>query len=294
MGGGQPPVGLLGEDRGVRYLPALVAVLALTACTGSDEPADAPPSSSASSSATAGVAPSASPVVVPSPPGARSCHDLAYADAIAPTDESEPVPCARPHTTMTFSVGRLDAVADGHLLAVDSDRVRAQVAAQCPQRFADFVGGTIEQRRLSMLRTVWFTPTVAESDAGASWFRCDVAALAGDEALAPLTGRLAGALDVAEARDRYAMCGTAQPGSPGFARVICSARHSWRAVATVPFEDGAYPGLDEVRSAGDTPCKDAGAEAAGGALDYRWGYEWPTAAQWRTGQTYGICWVPVS
>ena len=28
-----------------------------------------------------------------------------------------------------------------------------------------------------MLRTVWFTPSVEESDAGANWYRCDVVAL---------------------------------------------------------------------------------------------------------------------
>ena len=28
------------------------------------------------------------------------------------------------------------------------------------------------------------------------------------------------------------------------------------------------------------------------ALDYEWGYEWPTAEQWAAGQTYGRCWAP--
>ncbi|MBZ5741031.1 septum formation family protein [Nocardioides mangrovi] len=270
----------------VAVLVAALAVLALGACTGSDETPDAPTSTSATPSATA------TPEAAPSPPGPRACHDLTYDAAVAPTDEADPVDCAARHTTMTFAVGRLDTQVDGHLLAVDSDRVREQVATECPQRFATFVGGTLEQRRLSMLRTVWFTPTVAESDAGASWFRCDVAALAGDDELTPLAGRLAGVLNSEETRDRYAMCGTAQPGSPDFARVICSSKHSWRAVATVTFAEGDYPGVDEVRSAGDTPCKDAGAAASGGSLDYQWGYEWPTAAQWKAGQTYGICWVP--
>jgi hypothetical protein len=288
VGGGQPPFGVLGEDAEVKYLLLLVTVLALSACTGSDETPDAPTSSSATPSAS----PSASAQAAPSRPGPRACHDLSYDEAISPTDDSDPVSCTASHTTMTFAVGQLDALADGHLLAVDSDRVRQQVATVCPERFADFVGGTVEQRQLSMLRAVWFTPTVEESDAGASWFRCDVAALAGDDELTPLTGRLAGALDDPDMRDRYGMCGTAQPGSRDFTRVICSADHSWRAVATVPFEAGDYPGVEKVRSAGDTPCKDAGANAAGGSLDYQWGYEWPTAAQWKAGQTYGICWVP--
>ncbi|MFC6341586.1 hypothetical protein ACFP8W_06325, partial [Nocardioides hankookensis] len=68
--------------------------------------------------------------------------------------------------------------------------------------------------------------------------------------------------------------------------------HSWRAVATVPFDGERYPGVEKVRSAGDGPCQDAGADAADGDLDYKWGYEWPTAQQWQAGQHYGLCWAP--
>ena len=89
---------------------------------------------------------------------------------------------------MTFFVGDLDQTVDGHLLAVDSDLVQEQVAEQCPPRLDGFIGGSTEDRRLSMLRPVWFTPTIEESDAGARWFRCDVVALAADGELAPLTG----------------------------------------------------------------------------------------------------------
>ena len=281
--------------RTASVLAAAVA-LVLGGCSGGDDAdrsASSPsPSPSVSVSATGSPSPSAA-APLPQPPRDRACYRLDYAEAVAPTVDAAEVPCKRPHTSKTFSVGELDTVVDGHLLAVDSARVRDQVASTCPKRFADFVGGTKEDRRLSMLRPVWFTPTVEESDAGASWFRCDAVALAADERLAPLsTGRLQGALDRTDDRDRYAMCGTAAPGTPGFERVICSSDHSWRAVATVPFDDGRYPGVAKVRTAGDAPCKDAGADAAGGDLDYKWGYEWPTAAQWRAGQTYGLCWAP--
>ena len=74
--------------------------------------------------------------------------------------------------------------------------------------------------------------------------------------------------------------------------MICSEDHSWRAIRTVGFEPGRYPGLAKVRSAGDEPCKDAGRDVADDKLDFEWGYEWPTAQQWSAGQTYGFCWVP--
>ena len=99
-------------------------------------------------------------------------------------------------------------------------------------------------------------------------------------------------LDRPEGRDRYAMCGTAEPGAADFARVICSERHSWRAITTVPFRAGAYPGLEKVRAAGEAPCQDAASAVADDSLSFQWGYEWPTAEQWEAGQTYGLCWAP--
>jgi hypothetical protein len=261
----------------------------LAGCSGDDRPDDPATSSSTSPTASPSATAAAEP---PQAPKDRACYQLDYTEAVAPTVDAAAIPCERPHTSMTYAVGQLDTVVDGHLLTVDSARVRTQVAQTCPERFAAFVGGTMEEQRLSMLRPVWFTPTVEESDAGASWFRCDAVALAADEELAPLTGRLQGALGREDGRDRYAMCGTAAPGTPDFERVICSADHSWRAVATVPFDDDSYPGVAKVRAAGDGPCEDAGADAADGELDYKWGYEWPTAEQWKAGQTYGLCWAP--
>ncbi|MFC7493476.1 MULTISPECIES: septum formation family protein [unclassified Nocardioides] len=245
----------------------LACTLLLGGCTGSDEPAD-PPGSPAETT---------EPAPPPPPPKRDKCYRLGYDEAVATSNDSDPVPCRRRHTARTIAVG------DGR---------RAE--EQCPKRFASHVGGTTEDRRLSMLRPVWFTPTEEEADAGASWWRCDAIALAGSERLVDLEGDLRGVLGRPEGRDRYGMCGTAEPGTPRFERVICSARHSWRAVDTVVFEQESYPGLEKVRNAGDGPCRDAGAEAAGGALDYQWGYEWPTKEQWRAGQHYGICWAPAS
>ena len=278
--------------RTVGLAAALAAgLLGLAGCSGGQGPsAERTPTPSATTSEPA---PPAPPVATAAPaPEERTCYRLAYDQAVAPTADQEPVDCRTRHTSVTYAVGRLDNVVEGHLLAVDADRVQAQVAATCPERLAAFVGGTREDRQLSMLRAVWFTPSVEESDAGAAWFRCDVVALAGADRLAPLTGRLAGALDDPAGRDRYGMCGTAQPGTKGFERVVCSTEHSWRAIAVVPLPGDAYPGEKAVRAAGENPCSDAGAAAADSALDYEWGYEWPTAEQWRAGQHYGRCWAP--
>lgn len=228
----------------------------------------------------------------PPAPANRACYQLTHDEAVQATSTASPVPCTDEHTTMTFHVGEVDPVVDGHLLAVDSDAVQAQVASRCPALLPSFIGGSLSDRRLSMLRSVWFTPSLEDSDAGARWFRCDVVALAAEGDLAPLTGRLAGVLDRPSGLATYGMCGTAEPGTPDFQRVICSAKHSWRAIQVVPLPRGSYPGEARAREAGQQPCQDAGAAVADEPLDYRWGYEWPSREQWDAGQTYGICWAP--
>ncbi|WP_121256593.1 septum formation family protein [Nocardioides ferulae] len=276
------------RTRPARTLAAVATALALAGCSGGDDGAGA--GDPASSSALAGdPAPVPEP---PAPPEPGACYRLGFDEALAPTTSSTPVGCSRPHSAETYAVGELDSVVDGHLLAVDSDHVQEQVAGRCPERLPRFLGGSQDQLRLTMLRAVWFTPTVEESDAGADWFRCDVIAVATDGRLARLTEPARGLLADPERRAAYGMCATAEPGTSDFRRVICSAEHAWRAVATVPFEDESYPGPDEASARGETPCEDAGRAAAEDPLDFRWGYEWPTAEQWAAGQTWGLCWVP--
>ncbi|WGX98957.1 septum formation family protein [Nocardioides sp. L-11A] len=259
----------------------LLSLTTLVACSGGDQ--DEPPAQPRSTQATA---------PEPDPgPATGACYPLPYDAAVAPTSTVEPVDCAQPHTSVTFATGAIDAVVDGHLLAVDSDRVQAQVSSACPHQLLAYVGGSLPQLRLSMIRSIWFTPTVDESDAGAAWYRCDAVLLDGASKLADLDGDLEGVLGGATVPDRYAMCGTAAPDAPDFERVRCSAKHSWRAIDVVAFEAADYPGVKQVRAAGRTRCEDAAAEVAEDPLTFKWGYEWPTKEQWAMGQKFGRCWT---
>lgn len=273
-----PPAALLAA-----VLTVLLGVV-LTACGDSDDrPAPRPTSAAPPPVASA----------VPKP-DAAGCAKLTYQQAVAPTLAAQAaVPCSASHTSETYAVGTLSTstVVDGHLLAVDSAKAQAQVAQKCPAGLAAYLGGDQEALRLSMLRAVWFTPTVSQAEAGADWYRCDVIALAGDQQLATLSGSLKGVLGPG-GNDDWAMCGTAQPGTAGFKRVPCRADHSWKALETVDLPAGGYPGAGSVKQAGQKPCQAAAKAVASDALDYQWGYEWPTAAQWKSGQTYGICWAP--
>lgn len=273
----------------MRLLQPAVGVavaLVLTACSGSgsSEPGagETPVVHSPTPTPTETI-----PPTPPKPPPADACYRLGYDEVLAPTSDKKPVPCSGIHTAATFYVGSYDK----HL-AVDGDEVHQLESTVCPRRFAAFVGGTLDGRRLSMLRAVWFTPTVAQAAKGGHWFVCAAIALRGDQHLALLRGPLQGVLGRPEGRDHYGLCGTAEPGTAGFEQRICAAPHSWKALRTVDFPAGRYPGAAKVRSAGQQPCQAAGRAAASDPLSYKWSYQWPTRQQWRAGQTYGVCWAP--
>ncbi|MFZ2013880.1 MAG: septum formation family protein [Nocardioides sp.] len=265
----------------------VVPAMALTACSGrgSSAPA-ADPTPSLSSSPASSTTPTPTPQPDPPPP-AHACYRLGYDAALAPTNTLEPVHCSGTHSAITFFVGHF---AKG--VPVDGPQVHRTESRACPRRFASFVGGSLEDRRLSLLRTVWFSPTVEQAALGARWFQCVAIALRGDQHLALLDVPVQGALDTDAGRGHYGLCATDQPGAPDFEQRICSRPHSWRSLRTVGFRAGGYPGIDTVKAAGQTPCQDAARAVATDPLNYQWAYAWPTKAQWKAGQTYGVCWAP--
>ena len=180
-------------------------------------------------------------------------------------------------------------------MAVDSATVQKQLTTTCPRKLAEYVGGSSTSRRLSRFNVVWYSPTLEQSDQGADWFRCDLIAFAGSDQLVALPGRrrLEGALDKPGALGVYGLCGNSAPGAPGFERVICGRRHSWRAIDTIGIGAGAkYPGVSTVRRAGDSACQDLAQSRSENTLKFRYGWEWPTREQWDRGQHFGYCWVP--
>lgn len=228
----------------------------------------------------------------PADPVAGDCYSLTVREATDPVDTGAPVPCRKPHTSVTMKVGQIDPVLDGHLLAVDSRTVRNRIAAACPDDPGSFLGGDRTTRRLSRFEVVWFGPSLEQADAGASWYRCDVVAVRAGTSLLSLPRRLNGVLDRKGALNRFGTCGTTAPGRRGFARVVCSERHSWRAVDVVALPRSTRYLARDTAAIGDAACKEVAAERADGDLKFSWSFEWPTRAQWATGQRYGYCWVP--
>lgn len=269
-----------------RQVAALAALVILAGCSSGS------PSSTASRSPSPTPAATTTATTAPPPPAAPavgSCHRLTVVTATHPTDSAPAVPCTRPHTAVTYSVGRFNPLVDGHLLAVDSRQVQAQLATRCPRRLPSYLGGSAEDRRLSRFRAVWFGPTVPQADAGAQWFRCDVVAVASDGRLAPLGAQMKHVLDQSGALDQYGTCAPSAPATKGFHHVICSQKHTWQAIATVDLHGVRFHGHGAQSSAENT-CNDQGATKANGALKYSTGFEWPSRQEWTAGQRYGFCW----
>ena len=286
--------------RSVRSVPLAVAgaLVLVTGCTSGGPEGAVPrrsPSPGVSPRAGAGPSPGASSAAAPAAPRTGACYRLDRRQLALASNGSRPVPCAALHTTRTVFVGRLGTAARPGPVRVDAPAVRRRLAQACPRRLASYVGGSRETRLLSRLSVVWFSPTLAQADDGARWFRCDLIGFDRADDLYPLprSGDLRGVLARPGALRTFGLCGTAAPGSRGFERVICARRHAWRAFSVVDLPGGgAYPGRDAVRSAGAGTCKDRARAEAGGSLTFRYGWEWPTREQWTGGQHYGYCWVP--
>ena len=199
----------------------VLALLTLVGCSGSDDadgsgdagsPRSTAPAAPTDPTSAAGDAAMAPATPGPLPP-VRACYRLTFDQALAPVTHAEPRPCDRPHTLRTVFSGRVGALVKGKVGPIDSPRVQRAVAAECPRRVAEFLGGPEQALRLSMFRPVWFTPTLAQADRGEDWYRCDVIALAAEGELAPLEGRLEGLLGRLGWKDEYGLCGTAEPGT---------------------------------------------------------------------------------
>lgn len=262
---------------------SLVVAVLLSACTSpADGPADdSTPSPSSTPSPVGTAMPDPGPT-----PEVGECHALSMRQAVAVVGRTAPVACRRPHTAQTYFVGRLDLTTKaGFTRRVDSQAAQRQMSRACTTRLPRHLGRTPRELRLSMVRAVWFSPSQARAEAGADWFRCDIVAVASPGTLLRLPRRTKG-------WDGPAMCATAAPGTRGFRRVTCGAKHSWRAVATVDIPGRRLPARDAVAARMDPVCRDVAADATDDPLDFSWSQESPTREQWEAGQRYGICWLP--
>ncbi len=224
-------------------------------------------------------------------PELNSCHQITFRQASTATAPSASVSCSQPHTSVTIAVGALPQLRDGHLLAVDSPTIQAQLDKTCSAELPGFLGGTQENLQLSQFRAIWFTPSLKEADLGANWYRCDVVAVKRDGQLLRLPARAKGIL-ARPGSTGFSTCGTGTPGQSDFAKVACRLPHQWRATRVFLIPDQAKYLDAGITTTADQFCKDAAATAAGDRLKFSWVFTWPSPEQWQGGSRSGICWLP--
>lgn len=224
-------------------------------------PLSSGPSSQASSPSSAA---STSPATPPADaaPQVGQCRELAPAAADAQSDSTPPIDCSQPHNAYTFYVGRYQGATP------DND----YAGYQCLSRIPKALGITPQQAKLTAYYTVFFQPTSQQWAAGARWFRCDLAIVAGSS-LRPLPASVTPFPKPPP--DSLSACRS------GDQRVPCSEAHSYRAYSTFLFGGSApsIPGDKQLLAEAEKKCP--------GNTTY---YTWPSASAWRYGDRIGVCW----
>lgn len=278
----------------------LSLVLVLTAsCTAATDLASDPGSSETSASpsekASQTATPSPSPTADP-PPKAGTCRLLRPADLNTVVNDSEPVPCSRRHTSVTYHVEELPAKVARTASSPDDDRVEDVAERVCSQQVNDYVGGKPGDRKLSSLRTTYFLPDAEQFEMGANWVRCDLFAYAADGRLAELPGRLEGALGDESSRANLGICSKVGPDHERFEHIICQRDHNWRAVARVRLgpDNAGFPGPRQLSDRARSECEGRVRDYLGTDDAFSYGFEVPRREAWQQGTRHGLCWAQTS
>ena len=96
-------------------------------------------------------------------------------------------------------------------------------------------------------------------------------------------------------RAEFGMCGTAEPGTPAFTRVLCREDHTWQAISVIDLadtaKDGGYPGEKRSGTPARTPAPTPPARSPRTRSTTSGATSGPPKDQWQAGQTYGRCWA---
>ena len=223
-------------------------------------------------------------------PTVGACRELAPEDVALPTNATQTVACAQPHTAQTYAVGQLPEELDD--AAYDDDAVGEFAYRTCTEKFRSFLGADESMSMRTVVSWAWFRPSEKAWDEGARWYRCDLVGGTEDSAEFLPLPRTAEGLLLGRAADRWMVCaagGTVAGGE----KVPCNAPHDWRAVTTIKLgePEDPYPGdqLVEVRTRDF--CSDSVGAWLNYPIDYDFGYTYFHEAEWQAGNRRSVCWA---
>jgi hypothetical protein len=228
------------------------------------------------------------------PPDLDTCRALDYGAISHYTNDDPTVPCTAAHTAYTFAIETLPDDVRVAGVSIGNKAIQHAASDACRTAFDGYIGGDAATRALSRLSVTYFLPPQDGFNAGAHWIRCDVVALKTPSSLATLpAGSLQGFLDKPTAQRDYGVCTQGVPGGPDATLVMCSQQHLYRAVTTLRLGDdnAAYPGPSVTAKQGQQRCADYLRNKLGEATGYTFGWTYPTASDWASGQRFGYCWL---
>jgi len=289
-----------GFSRSPRTLAALSALAALSSllsgCSSSGESASGLAGAETNrSSGPKATETAASPQQPTSPPEIGQCRNLAFSDLSLFSNQAKAVPCENGHTAYTFAVERLPDTIAFEGVSIQNKAVQSEAAQSCSTAYPAFVGGNAPTRALARLTVTYFLPRQRDFDLGARWVRCDAVALKTAQSLAPLPNDLKGLLDDETALAKLGLCSNGDPGAAGSTLVMCTQPHTFRALAALRLgdDDAPYPGVDATEARGQR-CEDVVRGELGVDGGFTFGWTFPSAADWATGQRFGYCWNKTS
>jgi hypothetical protein len=196
---------------------------------------------------------------------------------MAYSSPTSPVSCTRRHTAVTFYVGTVTGAA-----AASASPIAVAVATQqgrgCVSKFR-----ALESQRIYLSRAelIFYTPTAAQWQAGARWFRCD-ATLFTLNALANIPTNFLTVTRTIAGINAYRRCLTST-----HALTSCALRHTHvaRTYVTLAASTAAYPGPSATRSRSLTLCRRALGKAK---VSYT---TFPLVDGWSYGERTATCFV---
>jgi hypothetical protein len=226
-------------------------------------------------------------------PISDTCRRLDYAAISRYSNADDPVPCRAPHTAYTFAVRMIPAEVSVPGASIGNRSIQDAASTGCRNAFAGFIGGTPAIRALSRLSVTYFLPEQRDFNLGAHWVRCDVVALKTSNQLAALPQPLKGLLDKPDALTSYGLCSDGDPGASTSRLVMCAEPHTYRAKTALRLgsDDTRYPGVSTVGPGGQTQCKAYLTHLLDTTGGFTFGWTYPTAADWASGQRFGYCYL---
>lgn len=273
---------------------ALATLTTLVAgCSGSNEATGAPvdDETNRATGAAKQTVTAKAPKPPPPPPEQGECRDLVFSDIGLFSNEGKKVSCGDGHTAYTFAVETLPGKIAFEGVDIENKAVQSGAAESCSTAFAKFIGGDASTRALARLTVTYFLPKQQEFDLGAHWVRCDAVALQTAQTLASLPLELEGVLEDDSALQKWGVCSTGEPGAESSGLVMCTRRHTFRALAALELGDSdtPYPGADSAEKIGQQ-CEALVSDALGVEGDFTYGWTYPSASDWADGQRFGYCW----